>query len=141
MSPRGVTQGTRNAVLARDAHQCQRCGCTVRPDFYSLQHRRPRAAGGTSLAHINEAPNLVLLCGSATTGCHGHVESHREEARRYGWSILLNAHYTPSAVPWRGMRGGNPVWFQAVNLFRMQLPDKDAIGMLVALGIREEETT
>ncbi|HEV2927835.1 MAG TPA: hypothetical protein VGW74_04015, partial [Propionibacteriaceae bacterium] len=27
------------------------------------------------------------LCGSATTGCHGHVEAHPDEAKKHGWAI------------------------------------------------------
>ncbi len=43
--------------------------------------------GGTVRPDTNEPQALILLCGSATTGCHGHVESRRTEARAMGWAI------------------------------------------------------
>lgn len=136
--PQGVTQATRNAVLARDEETCQRCGCRIDRNDYSLQHRRPRGAGGSKLPHINEAPNLLTLCGSATTGCHGWVESFRIDARGFGWSIPLLASYAPSQVPYQGWSRGVQVWFQPVGLFRVRLPQSEALAQLVALGIREE---
>lgn len=42
--------------------------------------------GGTSL-DLNKTSNLVLLCGSGVSGCHGWVESHRNEAREFGYLI------------------------------------------------------
>lgn len=32
--------------------------------------------------------NLLDLCGSGTTGCHGWVTEHPALARDYGWSVL-----------------------------------------------------
>lgn len=43
--------------------------------------------GGTRKTDANSPANLILLCGSGTTGCHGHVETHREEACRAGWAV------------------------------------------------------
>jgi hypothetical protein len=61
-------------------------------------HRLPRRMGGTSNPAINTACNLLDLCGSATTGCHGFLESHRSEARDcYGW--LLRAGADPATTP------------------------------------------
>lgn len=43
--------------------------------------------GGTSDVRINDPRNLIRLCGTGTTGCHGWVESHRTEALRTGWLV------------------------------------------------------
>jgi hypothetical protein len=98
----------RSQIIVRDRGYCQRCGLilfqfdTARDRVllenvvsdYSLQHRIPRGMGGTKGARalmLGNPVNGVLLCGSGTTGCHGHIESHREEARDNGYSLSLNA--------------------------------------------------
>lgn len=43
--------------------------------------------GGTRDPRVNDLRNLVRLCGSGTTGCHGDIESHRTTARFEGWLI------------------------------------------------------
>lgn len=71
----GPDPKTRALVLVRDGYQCVRCGCPAGPEIgqYSLQHRKARGVGGD-----NSLPNLILLCGSATTGCHGAVEARKD---------------------------------------------------------------
>ncbi|MFG2046184.1 HNH endonuclease [Micromonospora sp. NPDC048935] len=96
----GPNRGTVATVVARDFGRCARCGDPVsgeRGRDWSVQHRRARAMGGTSRSDANEPQNLILLCGSATTSCHLHVESHREEARANGWAIRLSDD--PAEVP------------------------------------------
>ncbi|RKR92843.1 hypothetical protein BDK92_7325 [Micromonospora pisi] len=78
-------------VIERDQGRCVRCGVEQTGERgwdWSVQHRRARGNGGTRRPDTNTAPNLILLCGSATTGCHGWVESEREAARPFGWAIL-----------------------------------------------------
>lgn len=67
--------------------------------------------GGTKSADINSLSNLMLLCGSGTTGCHGWVESHRAVALEEGF--LLHAEQDPAEVP---------VWMRH-NLCVKLLPD------------------
>lgn len=80
----GPDRATRAAVLARDGYACARCGKPCGPGIapYSLQHRIARGVGGGS-----EMSNLIVLCGSATTLCHGEVESRagREDNARGYW--------------------------------------------------------
>jgi hypothetical protein len=60
--------------------------------------------GGTRAAWINQPANLITLCGSGTTGCHGWVEHHPREARELGLSVSRNG-LRPDCVPvltWRG---------------------------------------
>lgn len=67
--------------------------CSIRGQ--NIHHRKPRGMGGT---RVDSGPeNLLLLCGSGTTGCHGWIESHREEAHEQGW--LLHRHEMPYKVP------------------------------------------
>ena len=75
----------RQAALRRDEWTCQRCGISLYGRDYSLQHRDNRGMGGSKTKHT--LANLVALCGSATTGCHGHVESQPIESDRWGWSV------------------------------------------------------
>jgi hypothetical protein len=58
----------------------------------SLHHRLPRSRGTD-----NSAANLVLLCGSGTTGCHGEVESQRNVAYLAG--LLLRTGQDPASEP------------------------------------------
>jgi hypothetical protein len=86
----GPDQATVALVLERDGHQCTRCGLGVSGDRgvdWSIQHRRARGSGGTCRPDANAPQALILLCGSATTLCHGWVESHRAAAEPYGWAI------------------------------------------------------
>lgn len=53
--------------------------------------------GGTKRG-VNSLANLALVCGSGTTGCHGYIESHREEAYERGW--LVHSWDDPAEVPW-----------------------------------------
>lgn len=51
----------------------------------SVQHRRAQGMGGTALAETNDLANVLLLCGTGTSGCHGWVENdERGEAERRG---------------------------------------------------------
>lgn len=75
----------------RAGNACEICG--VRGE--NIHHRKPRGMGGTKFEGGPE--NLLLLCGSGTTGCHGWIEANREEARMQGW--LVDRHELPHRVP------------------------------------------
>lgn|SRR5690606_11338268 len=83
----GPTAATRRLVLERDGGACAWCGGVVGGGAYSLQHRRARGMGGTRRRDANSPANLVTVCGSATTGCHGWIESHPGEAERRGFRL------------------------------------------------------
>ncbi|MET8985927.1 HNH endonuclease signature motif containing protein [Nonomuraea wenchangensis] len=87
----GPSAKLRALVEARD-NGCVRCGAKVPRDEDSVHHRIPRGRGGE-----NTAENLLLLCGSGTTGCHGWVESHRTEAYNAGY--LVRTGFDPLDVP------------------------------------------
>lgn len=53
--------------------------------------------GGSKAERVDKPSNLVTLCGSGTTGCHGYLESRRFIAERDGW--ILHAMEDPAHVP------------------------------------------
>ena len=53
--------------------------------------------GGSRRAELNTPANIVLICGSGTTGCHGEIESQREAA--YADGLLLHDGQDPAVVP------------------------------------------
>lgn len=106
-----VTKKTRALVIARDEGRCVRCGVYVAdPDTlepfvqYSLQHRRARGAGGSKDPVTDSPENLIVLCGTGTTGCHGWAESHRTNAQRLGYSVPQ--WQDPAVVPVAHVRRG-----------------------------------
>lgn len=62
--------------------------------------------GGSRRPDTNQPPNLIFLCGSATSpgGCHLRVESRLPEDAGMGWSIKQSEN--PLLVPvWHWERG------------------------------------
>ena len=97
MTATGPDLGTRETVARRDAYTCVRCGnpADAAWDGHSIHHRRLRSHPWPGL---HEPANLITLCGSGTTGCHGHVHAHPKEARENGW--IVSAHQDrPETVP------------------------------------------
>lgn len=98
----GPTPAQRNLVVERAAGCCELCGLLLHDGYewvqpHSFHHRRPRRAGGSRLASTNAPSNILLLCGTGTTRCHGRVEADRAAALRHGW--LLHAGQHPPDVP------------------------------------------
>ncbi|UXE05210.1 HNH endonuclease [Arthrobacter phage Jamun] len=101
----GPSREVRRQVIARDLSKCQWCGRHVRTEsgWYSLQHRRARGMGGSRRRETDQAANLVLVCGTGTTECHGWIEAQPAQAIARGFRIAAGA--TPSRVPlmdWTG---------------------------------------
>ena len=93
----GPDRLTVDAVLERDRHSCAVCGhglSGARGWGWSIQHRRPRRAGGDPRPDTNLPSNLIPVHGSGTTDCHGRIESHRAESYENGW--LLHGGDVPS---------------------------------------------
>lgn len=113
-----IPKAIRDAVLERDGHACVRCGVAVQRPFYSLQHRDPRGAGGSRLLHT--MANLVTLCGSGTTKCHGHVESQRTESYALGW--LVPNGVVPEEWPVLRWTPDGPRWMQPGDTWASATP-------------------
>lgn len=79
-------------VRWRDRDRCQRCG-SYTPGG-SLHHRQGR--GGPD---PHRPANLLLLCGSGTTGCHGWVHAHPAEAYEAGLMVRRLGVQTCEDVP------------------------------------------
>lgn len=102
MTASAVSASVTAIVLSRDESACFRCGSGIRARMrgldWSIHHRRPRGAGGSRLPWVNRPANLLTLCGSGVTGCHGWVESNRDRAREEGFLVPLNGLALPADV-------------------------------------------
>jgi 5-methylcytosine-specific restriction protein A len=95
----GPDRDTRQLVMERDDWTCAFCGRPIREgQDYSLQHRKARGSGGTSDPAVNSPANLVLVDGSATTGCHFFLESRKADAEKIGFVISKNSDIDPATV-------------------------------------------
>lgn len=93
----GATQEVRQAVIARALFRCERCGDAL-SSAMSIHHRRPRGMGGTKRIETNYTSNLLALCGTGTSGCHGWIENNRQEAYENGWLVSQRDEPTQVAV-------------------------------------------
>lgn len=95
-SDSGPPEQVRAAVWDRDQARCVACGTRLRrdQDWHSIQHRLPRGRGGD-----NRLANLILSCGSATTGCHGRMEGNHRWAEAAGYSVRGYDPSLPAEVP------------------------------------------
>ncbi len=91
----GPTPKTRAIVYDRAGLRCEVCGGSAYGG--SVHHRRRRGMGGSKRPEINLPANLLLLCGSGTTGCHGDIEAHRAGA--YVDGLLLRENQEPTTTP------------------------------------------
>lgn len=95
-----VSREVRGICLERARWRCEYCYGPLDGAFgYSLQHRAARRAGGSRNARLGEPPNLLVLCGSGTTGCHGWVEDHPTDAYEQG--LALRTGWDPEQTPYR----------------------------------------
>ena len=85
----------------RDEESCTRCGQGLRWEDrghgWSMHHRRPRGMGGSKDPALALPSNALTLCGSGVTGCHGWVETNRDEALEQGF--LVSRYGTPEDIP------------------------------------------
>lgn len=96
----GPDTNTRDLIKQRDDWTCASCSkpiTGIAGRDYSVQHRIARGPGGTSDPAINSPANLILLCGSATTGCHGIAESRDQTMHARGF--WLNTWENPATFP------------------------------------------
>lgn len=97
--PLKVRAALRKRAEIDDFVCCEICG---KPFVNNAHHRRGQGQGGRDVLS-----NLLMLCGSGTTGCHGLVTANPAMAYRNGWSIE-GTTAIPGQVPVR--RLGEKVW-------------------------------
>ncbi len=90
-----VPRATRDIVVTRAAGCCERCGRYA--EGGSVHHRSARRMGGSKDPSKNDPSNLLLLCGSGTTGCHGEVET--KAAQHYDDGYLVHSWDDPHLIP------------------------------------------
>lgn len=98
-----VTPEDRTHCLHRDGYKCCICGRPLDgcPTGYSIHHRHMRSH---KWPNINSPSNLICVCGSGTTGCHGRIHQHPADAYTNGW--LIHAwDESPETVPMTTYRG------------------------------------
>lgn len=85
-----------DAAKHRDGPVCLRCGTTLHGRSASKHHRKLKGRG-TPKRLWDLVENIVILCGSGTTGCHGWAHHHRREAEATGW--IVPSWADPAEVP------------------------------------------
>lgn len=86
-----ITRATRSALHDRALHCCEVCGT---PNATNAHHRINQSQGGR-----DTLGNLMLVCGSGTTGCHGNITSNPLWARLRGYTVPST--FEPCDVPLR----------------------------------------
>lgn len=69
----------RALLREREDNYCAKCGLRFANNAH---HRKNRSQGGRDVLS-----NLLLLCGSGTSGCHGWITEHPAVAYALGWSV------------------------------------------------------
>lgn len=99
----GPDRTTRQLVKERADWHCEVCGVQVYNRPSSIHHRRGRGNGGTADPAINRPSNLLLVCGTGITECHGALTRNgdRAAALAAGWVVELNSIHDPADIPVR----------------------------------------
>jgi hypothetical protein len=94
---------TCDLVDARDECCCVRCGRSLYSVLtFSRHHRRMRSH---SFPGLHETSNVIDVCGSGSTGCHGFIHSHPQFAYSQGW-LLHSWDEHPDRIPIHTYRHG-----------------------------------
>lgn len=93
--------------MERESYRCVRCGASLGHGWpgYSCHHRQLRSGGGRT-----DLNNLIMLCGSGTTGCHAWAHSNRKDTAEAAGSeqlgYIVSRYQNPECVPvWHHLFG------------------------------------
>jgi hypothetical protein len=106
----------RVALRERAEHMCEAKLPGCQGYGTNAHHRKNLSQGGN-----DELSNLLLVCGSGTTGCHGWITEHPAEARRRGMSMWRSDDPALTPVVYRGM------WARLDNAGHVHLLKKQEI--------------
>lgn len=97
------TDETRRIVQRRDRYRCAICDRETGSHWSgdSIHHREPRSH---PFDRLHQPENLLQLCGSGTTGCHGWVHAHPKRAYQLGY--LVHTGKDPATIPVYYRTGG-----------------------------------
>lgn len=84
-----ITPATRRALKERAMHCCEVCG---QHGANNAHHRINQSQGGP-----DTLGNLMLVCGSGTTGCHGRITTSPHWAKRQGYTVP--GTFNPCEIP------------------------------------------
>ncbi|MBW3088804.1 HNH endonuclease [Bifidobacterium sp. 82T24] len=95
-------------VDERDGRCCSVCGRYL-PGSPGGRHHRQLRSQQPDPTLLHRPSNLIDICGTGTTGCHGWVHAHPAEAYRLG--LLVRMGRDPSETPMlRYARSDRPQW-------------------------------
>ena len=124
-------EDSKRIALERQGWHCLRCGTNIhdpaRWPGRSGHHRQLRHAADPDVRH--SPVNIIELCGSGDTGCHGWVHQHVAEAERLGMIVPLGTD--PRTTPVRDWQG---IWLRlnqdgtATRLTAMEVATLDIDG-------------
>jgi hypothetical protein len=77
-------------IKAKKCKECRLCGTTVK---VNAAHLIPKGMGGT-IGGVWTESNIVGLCGSGNTGCHGLTEKRDRQACHRLRELLTDAEYS-----------------------------------------------
>lgn len=87
MARSNPTKLVREVCAHRDNARCVRCGRSLVGIPASLHHRRLRSH---PFPGLHQPANLIWLCGSGTTGCHGWFHDHPAVAYQLGYMVHMS---------------------------------------------------
>ena len=91
-----IPSTVRRALRERSDGACEMCGLAYPTNAH---HRKNLSQGGEDVLS-----NLLHLCGSGTTGCHGWVTEHPAISYIKGWSVRRGVDPASMPVWYRGSR-------------------------------------
>ncbi|MDV6274060.1 hypothetical protein R3Q06_11170 [Rhodococcus erythropolis] len=91
----GFPESVKKLIHERSGRRCEVRQACHGDAAVQIHHRRPRGAGGSSVAWVNQAANGLDVC----VRCHTFIESAREFSEAHGWLVSMNKKLRPDEVP------------------------------------------